>query len=130
MFDQETLIDELREKKDRLRLRIRLGSMEARSQWEELESKWKRFVEQARLREASKDVQEAGKRLADELLKGYSRLEAALAAGEDGNVRHDEVQELAYRLWEERGCPLGSPDEDWLRAEEILERERTARRGR
>ena len=23
----------------------------------------------------------------------------------------------AYKLWQERGCPIGSPEEDWLRAE-------------
>jgi hypothetical protein len=33
---------------------------------------------------------------------------------------HDEIAELAYQLWVKRGCPVGSPDEDWLRAEEAL----------
>ena len=33
--------------------------------------------------------------------------------------RH-EIAELAYQLWVKRGCPDGSPDEDWLRAEEEL----------
>ena len=32
----------------------------------------------------------------------------------------DEIAELAYQLWVKRGCPDGSPDEDWLRAEEAL----------
>jgi hypothetical protein len=32
----------------------------------------------------------------------------------------DEVAALAYRLWNERGCPLGSPEEDWFRAEREL----------
>jgi hypothetical protein len=27
-----------------------------------------------------------------------------------------EISELAYSLWQGRGCPEGSPDEDWLRA--------------
>jgi hypothetical protein len=30
---------------------------------------------------------------------------------------HDEVAALAYLLWQERGSPIGSPDEDWFRAE-------------
>jgi hypothetical protein len=34
--------------------------------------------------------------------------------------QHEEVEKLAYRLWEERGKPLGSPDDDWFRAEEAL----------
>jgi Protein of unknown function (DUF2934) len=32
----------------------------------------------------------------------------------------NEVAALAYRLWNERGCPLGSPEEDWFRAEQEL----------
>jgi hypothetical protein len=31
-----------------------------------------------------------------------------------------EIAALAYQLWEERGCPIGTPEEDWLRAEEEL----------
>ena len=29
-------------------------------------------------------------------------------------------RELAYRLWEERGRPVGRPDEDWYEAERRL----------
>ncbi|HTS65350.1 MAG TPA: DUF2934 domain-containing protein [Candidatus Acidoferrales bacterium] len=32
----------------------------------------------------------------------------------------DSVAALAYRLWQERGCPEGSPEEDWFRAEREL----------
>jgi hypothetical protein len=27
---------------------------------------------------------------------------------------------LAYQLWLDRGCPVGSPEEDWFRAEQTL----------
>ena len=30
---------------------------------------------------------------------------------------HDEIAVRAHRLWEERGRPIGSPEEDWSRAE-------------
>ena len=30
------------------------------------------------------------------------------------------VAELAYTLWESRGCPIGSPEEDWFKAEQEL----------
>ena len=33
-------------------------------------------------------------------------------AGEE----HEVTAVLAYRLWERRGCPLGSPDVDWFEA--------------
>jgi hypothetical protein len=36
----------------------------------------------------------------------------------------DEVAQLAYSYWLERGCQGGSPEEDWLRAEEEVRRRR------
>jgi hypothetical protein len=30
------------------------------------------------------------------------------------------IADLAYRYWQERGCPIGSPEEDWYRAEQGL----------
>jgi hypothetical protein len=38
---------------------------------------------------------------------------------------HASTERLAYRLWEERGRPYGSPEEDWFRAQEELRREAT-----
>ena len=35
-------------------------------------------------------------------------------------VRHEQIAKLAYLLWEERGCPYGSPEADWLEAEREL----------
>lgn len=34
--------------------------------------------------------------------------------------RHEFVENLAYKLWEQRGRPLGSPDVDWFRAEQAI----------
>ena len=31
------------------------------------------------------------------------------------------IVELAYRFWQQRGCPEGSPEADWLRAEKELQ---------
>lgn len=33
---------------------------------------------------------------------------------------YSEIAALAYQLWKDRGCPVGSPDEDWFRAEKEL----------
>lgn len=33
---------------------------------------------------------------------------------------HEQIQLRAYRLWEERGRPWGTPDTDWFRAEQEL----------
>lgn len=33
---------------------------------------------------------------------------------------HEAMARLAYCFWEARGCPIGSPEEDWYRAENEL----------
>ena len=33
---------------------------------------------------------------------------------------HDEIAKLAYKLWERRGRPPGSPEIDWYAAESAL----------
>ena len=33
---------------------------------------------------------------------------------------YDDIANLAYSYWEARGCQGGSPEEDWLRAEQAL----------
>ena len=41
------------------------------------------------------------------------------------SLAHDldeqEIAQLAYELWQSRGCPEGSPEEDWFRAVEELQ---------
>ena len=32
-----------------------------------------------------------------------------------------EISKLAYQFWQARGCPEGSPDDDWLEAERQLQ---------
>ena len=44
----------------------------------------------------------------------------------EGNTSVDDgaqIEKLAYRFWEERGRPSGSPEEDWFKAERELQRE-------
>lgn len=121
MDNEATLFQEIRERRDRLRVRAHLGAMEMRTQWETLEAKWRQLVDRTA---APGELQDFNRQLARELRKGYERLEAAMK-----DIRHqasecclerNEVEHLAYELWDRRGRPVGSPDEDWLRAERIL----------
>jgi len=43
------------------------------------------------------------------------RKNSATAASEP-----DHVALIAYTLWESRGCPIGSPEVDWFKAEQEL----------
>ena len=40
--------------------------------------------------------------------------------GTTENMNKDAIAALAYRFWQERGCPTGSDQEDWFRAESEL----------
>jgi len=42
-------------------------------------------------------------------------------------IEHEDIARLAYSYWEARGCPFGSPEEDWFRAEMELLRQTSAR---
>lgn len=37
-----------------------------------------------------------------------------------GEDRHEFVAKLAYKLWENRGRPFGSPEVDWFAAERTV----------
>jgi hypothetical protein len=46
---------------------------------------------------------------------------ARKSAPRDSSAHRQQVAALAYKLWQSRGSPLGSPEEDWYRAEEQLQ---------
>ena len=52
----------------------------------------------------------------------YLHSQAACAFG------HDDIAALAHELWQARGCPEGSPDEDWLQAVKQLRSRASATR--
>jgi hypothetical protein len=43
-----------------------------------------------------------------------------LSASVDGHVTAEQVAERAYFRWLERGCPMGSAEQDWIEAEQEL----------
>jgi len=38
----------------------------------------------------------------------------------DNCPSHEDIAALAYSYWQARGCQGGSPEEDWLRADQEL----------
>lgn len=67
-------------------------------------------------------------------LSGHEHSRQALEHGQDDHQRtqvvsighgitafgHDDIAALAHKLWQARGRPNGSPEEDWFRAAEQL----------
>jgi hypothetical protein len=41
-------------------------------------------------------------------------------------ISTNEIARLAYFLWQQRGCPFGSPEVDWRKAEEQFLRQAAA----
>ena len=50
----------------------------------------------------------------------YARPQSLPPDQEVQKPSHEDVSELAYALWQQRGCPDGSPEEDWFEAENWL----------
>jgi DUF2934 family protein len=40
---------------------------------------------------------------------------------ETGDADYEQIAALAYQLWQKRGCPMGSPEEDWFDAQNQLQ---------
>lgn len=83
--NMEESMQELKQKREELALQIKLGSMEAREEWEKLEHKmkemerhWHQFQVEAGFDESAEKVGAAMKALGAELKSGYDRLKDAL----------------------------------------------------
>ena len=53
------------------------------------------------------------------------RADSSSSGDSDLEYRREDVAAHAYRCWHERGCPEGSPEVDWHRAEEELRKRRS-----
>jgi hypothetical protein len=129
--------DELRSKTDRQLFRLigealALGMREARQAltfadaWVFAEGPYLRakraYAEALRMLVLSGEIPELERRRWEaklqqlrEMLEGLSVLSSARETAAYG------VPTLARALWEARGCPEGSPEDDWFRAERVLE---------
>ena len=54
------------------------------------------------------------------------QLESKQVSRNENTPTHEGIAILAYSLWEARGCPEGSPEEDWLNAERVLNEQQSA----
>ena len=78
MADLHDLNRDLKKLRDELSLRMHLASMEAKQEWNELETKWQKFSSRAKLEDSAEGVGNALELLGEELKKGYKRLKVAL----------------------------------------------------
>ena len=78
MSDLDDLVDQLKQKRDELRVQMHLASKEAQDEWEELEEKMTHFTATAKLGKTGEGVGDALGQLGHELKKGYDRVKQAI----------------------------------------------------
>ncbi|MBT8083241.1 MAG: hypothetical protein KJP08_00775 [Gammaproteobacteria bacterium] len=85
MDDFNELIEELKQKRDELRVQMNLASKELRDEWDELEEKTedfmgkvKSFTDEADIKETGEGIGEALGQVGSEIKKGYERLWKAI----------------------------------------------------
>ena len=85
MADFDELLDELKQKRDELRVQMHLASKEVKEEWEDLEEKMdkftgqaKKFADDAKLKETGSGLGEALGKLGQEIKLGYERIRDAI----------------------------------------------------
>lgn len=85
MADIDEMLEDLKQRRDELRVQINLASKDIKDEWEELEEKMedftvkaKQFADDAKLKETGKGIGGALGQLGHELKAGYDRIRDAL----------------------------------------------------
>ena len=85
MTDFDDVIEELKQKRDELRVQINLASKEIKDEWNDLEEKMedfsgkaKQFSDDAKLKETGEGIGDAFSQLSGELKRGYERIRDAI----------------------------------------------------
>ena len=78
MKSMKSVLTELENARDELKLKIHLGSKELQDEWNELETKYNKFKSEAELDKSSDDIESAAKELVGEISNAYSRIRKAL----------------------------------------------------
>jgi len=78
MGEYDRILEQLRQKRDELRLKMHLASKDVSDDWQELERKMKHFADKAELQRSGEGVGDAVRSLGRELKDGYERVRRAL----------------------------------------------------
>ncbi len=78
MSDLDELFEELKQKRDELRVQMHLASKDLKDEWDEFEGKWDDFSQKANLGATGEGLGEAMEKLGHELKLGYQRIRNAL----------------------------------------------------
>ncbi|MEM9208177.1 MAG: hypothetical protein AAGA61_02930 [Pseudomonadota bacterium] len=78
MADIDDILEDLKQRRDELRVQIHLASKDLQDEWDELEGKMKSFSERAQIEATAEGIGDALGGLGQELKLGYERLRDAV----------------------------------------------------
>ena len=78
MSDIDDIVDQLKQRRDELRVQMHLATRELQDDWHELEEKTEAFESKARLDESGAGISDAMWQLGNELKQGYERIRDAM----------------------------------------------------
>lgn len=83
MKDFESMMKNLEQSRDELKLHAHLFNADLKDEWNQLEGKWERFASEVRpavraAREAQENISEANKLLMEEIRIGFKNIKAKL----------------------------------------------------
>ncbi|PHO02509.1 hypothetical protein CSC82_18405 [Rhodobacteraceae bacterium 4F10] len=71
MADLKSMMAELQQKRDEIKLQLHLGSMEAEDEWDALVSEWDKFLSKSQFDQTADEVGEAARELGLKMKAAY-----------------------------------------------------------
>ena len=78
MSDIADFIEDMKKKRDEIRLQLHLGTKEAEAEWEELTEEWDKFLSTAQFDKSKEEVSEAAQQLGSRMKDAYDRFKKAV----------------------------------------------------
>ncbi|WP_299351806.1 hypothetical protein [uncultured Shimia sp.] len=78
MTDLKSMMAELQQKRDEIKLQLHLGSMEAEEEWDSLVSEWDKFLSKSQFDQTADEVGEAARELGLKMKAAYDNAKKAV----------------------------------------------------
>ncbi|GAA6193797.1 hypothetical protein [Phaeobacter sp. NW0010-22] len=78
MADLKSMMAELQQKRDEIKLQLHLGSMDAEEEWDSLVSEWDKFLSKSQFDQTADEVGEAARELGLKMKAAYDNANKAV----------------------------------------------------
>lgn len=78
MVNLKDMMAELQQKRDEIKLKLHLGSMEAEEEWDEMVGEWDKFLSTSQFDKTAEEVGEAARELGLKMKTAYDKARKAI----------------------------------------------------